>query len=112
MPQIGLTGSNHFKELIYPILAEYEIKHHDKKTGAIRWTVQHQGKSTTVLYIDSPCFNKNIQECREFGELRIHPDMSLQTCIMKDKLHKLNLELGKEHTISVMKELWKDFKTC
>ena len=64
--------------------------------------------STTVLYIDSPCFNKNIQECRAFGELRIHPDMSLQTCIIKDKLHKLNLELGKEHTLFVMKELWKD----
>lgn len=112
LPQIGLTGSEQFKKQIYPILSEYEIKHQDKKTGAIRWTVQNQGMSTTVLYIDSPCFNKNIQECRAFGELRIHPDMSLQTCIIKDKLHKLNLELGKEHTLFVMKELWKDFKTC
>lgn len=112
LPEIGLEGSERFKEFVFPILTEYAVNVVDKKTGATRWTINYDGHEGTVLYIDSPCFSKDISTCREFGELRIHPDMSLQPCIMKESHHKLDLSKGKEHALATMTELWNDFRNC
>ncbi|MGM9796913.1 MAG: radical SAM protein [Parabacteroides sp.] len=112
LPQIGLEGSQHFHEQIYPLLEEVCIAKCDKGTGAIRWTIEKDGHRTHVLYIDSPCFDKDIEECRSFGELRIHPDFSMQTCILKDKQNQIDLTRDKEYTISQMTALWNDFKHC
>lgn len=112
LPQIGLEGSDHFKEMVYPILERLAVSVIDKGTGALRWTLEKEGKKTTVLYIDSPCFNKDIETCREFGELRILPDLRLQPCIFKDSDVKINLEDNAEDIINQMTELWKNFKHC
>lgn len=112
LPQIGLDGSQKFKKMIYPLLREISTEVIDKGTGALRWIVEKNGKKTVVLYIDSPCFDKDIEECREFGELRIHPDMSLQPCILKGAKVKLDLQEGKDKVIEQMTDLWNDFKHC
>jgi len=112
LPQLGLNGSDKFKEYIYPILNEYAASCVDKKTGAHRWIVESKKKETNILYIDSPCFNKNIQECRTFGELRIHPDMSLQPCIQKESVCKLDMSEGQKSVLSTMTSLWSNFKIC
>lgn len=112
LPQIGLNGSDKYNEHIYPLLNQYAIEQHDKGTGAHRWVVEKDGKTTSVLYINAPCFNKDINVCREFGELRIHPDMSLQPCILKDKTFELNMQDNKEKTIQLMTDLWNDFNHC
>ena len=112
LPQIGLDESVLFKNELYPVLKEYATDCYDKKTGALRWTVEKDGRYSTVLYIDSPCFDKDINKCREFGEIRIHPDISLQPCIFKDKLYPMNLNLGKEEVLSKMQTLWNNFNNC
>ena len=112
LPQIGLDGSDKFKELIYPLLKETSIEVKDKGTGALRWIIEKEDKQTVVLYIDSPCFDKDITECREFGELRVHPDFTLQPCILRSSNVRLNLQEGKEKAIEQMTCLWNDFKHC
>jgi cyclic pyranopterin phosphate synthase len=112
LPQIGLNNSCAFKEQIYPLLERFAIKYIDKGTGATRWTVQINGKATTVLYIDSPCFTKDISTCRMFGELRIHPDFKVQPCIMKREQACIDLSKGKREVIKELSLLWNNFKKC
>lgn len=112
LPQIGLEGSKDFKNQIYPLLQDICIEVKDKGTGALRWVVERDGKQTVILYIDSPCFDHDIDECREFGELRVHPDLSIQPCIFKMPTTRLNLDEGKETVLNQMANLWSDFKHC
>ena len=112
LPQIGLAGSDRFKEKIYPLLQEKTVERIDKGTGAIRYTLEKGNHRTTVLYIDSPCFTKDIERCRKYGEIRVLPDMTLQSCILKGGTSSLALERGKEFVLSQFRALWKDFNHC
>ena len=47
LPQIGLEGSDKFKDQIYPLLNELSTEVRDKGTGAIRWIVEKEGKQTS-----------------------------------------------------------------
>lgn len=112
LPQLGLSESSSYKEKIYPMIDKMATECHDKGTGALRWVVEKDDHSTTILYIDSPCFDQDIEECRRFGELRIHPDMSLQPCIMRESRTRLDLSQGRDYVIGQMTELWNDFSHC
>lgn len=112
LPQIGLDGSERFKNFVYPILKEYATNFTDKHTGATRWVVESGKHKSVVLYIDSPCFSHNIEECRNYGELRIQPNLQMQTCILTDETEILRLDKGKDFALQQMKQLWKDFKHC
>lgn len=112
LPQIGLEGSEKFKDFVYPILREYATSFTDKHTGATRWMVESSHHSSVVLYIDSPCFYQNIEECRNYGELRILPNLQMQPCILKNKTELLCLVKGKEFALQQMKQLWKNFNHC
>ena len=112
LPQIGLAGSDRFKEKIYPLLQEKAVERIDKGTGAIRYTLENGNHRITVLYIDSPCFTKDIERCRKYGEVRVLPDMTLQPCILNEGTSSLALERGKEYVLSQFCALWKDFNHC
>lgn len=112
LPQIGLKGSENYKNFIYPILQKYAIDYKDKGSGATRWTLKSKGYQTVVLYIDSPCFYRDINVCRQYGEIRILPDMSAQTCILKNEATSLEFDEGKEFVLNQLRELWKNFSHC
>ena len=112
LPQIGLAGSDRFKEKIYPLLQEKAVERIDKGTGAIRYTLEKGNHRITVLYIDSPCFTKDIERCRKYGEVRVLPDMTLQSCILKGGTSPLVSERGKEFVLGQFHALWKDFNHC
>ena len=112
LPQIGIAGSDRFKEKIYPLLQEKAVERIDKGTGAIRYTLEKGNHRTTVLYIDSPCFTKDIERCRKYGEVRVLPDMTLQSCILKGGTSPLALERGKEFVLGQFHALWKYFNHC
>ena len=105
LPQIGLTGSDRFKEKIYPLLQAKAVERIDKGTGAIRYTLENGNHRITVLYIDSPCFTKDIERCRKYGEVRVLPEMTLQSCILKGGTSPLALERGKEFVLSQFRVL-------
>lgn len=112
LPQIGLKGSDQFIDDILPILKKYAVEFVNKGTGALRWTIKNGHLQTSVLYIDSPCFFKDIKTCRNYGEIRIHPDFMLQCCIMKEANERLCLERGKEFVVDQFERLWNDFNHC
>jgi len=112
LPQIGLNGSEHFIDGIRPILNKYAFDFVDKSTGALRWKIRKDGKQTSVLYIDSPCFHQDIKTCRNYGEIRILPNFMLQCCIMKGANELLCLEKGRDFVINQFEKLWNDFKRC
>jgi len=112
LPQIGLHGSEKFKEWIFPIIENFVVSSVDKKTGAKRWVVENNGKQTSVLYIDSPCFYKDIIQCRNYGEVRILPDMQIQSCLLKNGESHLQFDKGKDFVIQQLKESWNALKKC
>lgn len=112
LPQIGLKGSDRFIDDILPILKKYAVEFVNKGTGALRWTIRNGNLQTSVLYIDSPCFTQDIKTCRNYGEIRIHPDFMLQCCIMKEANERLCLERGKEFVVDQFERLWSDFNHC
>lgn len=112
LPQIGLEGSDRFINDILPILEKYAVEFVNKGTGALRWTIRNGNLQTSVLYIESPCFIHDIKTCRNYGEIRIHPDFILQCCIMKGANERLCLERGKEFVVDQFERLWNDFNHC
>lgn len=112
LPQIGLEGSQLFLDNIQPILERYALQFVNKGTGALRWIVGNDSRQTSVLYIDSPCFSRDIETCRNYGEVRILPDFMLQSCILKEANGRICLEKGKEYVIGQFERLWNDFSHC
>lgn len=113
LPQIGLPGSERFIDGISRILQQYSVSFVDKGTGALRWTLQRNGHKTSVLYIESPCFAKDITTCRNYGEIRLLPDFRLQSCILKDQgTEPLSLEKGKDYVIKQFDHQWINFNHC
>lgn len=113
LPQIGLPKSSDFKNFVFPILNEYAVSCNDKGTGAIRWLLKKGDKQVSVLYIDSPCLTHDMIRCRNYSEIRILPDMSLQPCIQRPlEIKRLDLTQGKESIKKQFREAWKDLKNC
>lgn len=112
LPQLGLDGSENFLKELMPIIENYATDFKDKKTGALKWTLQDNGHNSSLLYINSPCFSKDFESCRYFGELRIQPDLTLQPCIMKDAGIRLDLSAGNENIIKQMETLWHSWTRC
>lgn len=112
LPQIGQEGSEKYKDFIYPLLRENAVDCKDKGSGATRWLLNSNGHQTVVLYIDSPCFYRDITVCRHYGEIRIQPDMSAQTCILRNEATSLKFDEGKEYVLNQLQELWKNFNHC
>ena len=112
LPQIGLEGSNRFIDYIQPILEKYSLRFVNKGTGALRWTIGNDHHQTSVLYIDSPCFSRDIETCKNYGEVRILPDLMLQSCILKNANERICLEKGKEYVVGQFEKLWNDFSHC
>lgn len=112
LPQIGGNNSKKYKDFIFPILNRYSVDYVDKGCGALRWILKKGEHSTSVLYIDSPCFYGDIETCKKFAEIRIHPDLTAQTCIMKESSEQLYLNKGPQYVINQLQSLWKNFTTC
>lgn len=112
LPQIGGKESDKYKDWVFPMIRKYAVSERDKGTGAIRWIITDGKKQTSVLYIDSPCFSKDIETCRNFGELRIHPGLKTQTCISGPLKDSLDFTETDDVVTAKLNELWNTFKTC
>jgi len=79
-----------------------------EKEGIITWEFDNGGK---VKLLDSPCYSHNIMTCREYGELRLLPDLSLQKCIF-DTCSVSIKDKSPEEIRKIMKEQWESFDKC
>ena len=112
LPQIGLSGSDEFLKTITPIIEKYSVEFVNKKTGCLKWKLTDGMHQTVLLYIQSPCFSGDFDSCKRYGEIRIQPDLMLQSCIMQEPSEKLCMEKGKDHVIRQFEKLWKNFNHC
>lgn len=112
LPQIGNDDSFGYKEWVFPLIRTFAVSEKDKGTGAVRWDIAIDGFKTSVLYIDSPCFYRDIITCKNFAELRIHPGLFIQSCIEKSLSEQLDFSMGKAYVSNQLLKAWNNFKKC
>ena len=83
-------------------------KYDDKNAGIITWTFSNGGK---VKLLDSPCYKHDINTCREYGELRLLPDLTLQKCIFDSKTISIK-NLSDLKIQEMILALWVSFNKC
>lgn len=109
LPYIENTFQNFSTEIIKNldnILKEKNLKKkYDYSCGITFWSIEDQ---VLIKVIDSPCYEKNIKKCRNYGEIRVLPDMSFQSCIFGEKI-----KIQEINNISTeLEELWSKFDKC
>jgi cyclic pyranopterin phosphate synthase len=116
LPDLSNTNSVHFKNSIFPFLDSIAIKKIDKGTGALKWWISDSNNAeVAIMYIDSPCFNNDINTCKRFSEVRLLPSLNLQTCIRKNELIEFDFEIiekNKSLVVDKFQESWKSFTRC
>lgn len=112
LPQIGGCNSQEYKTWVFPIIRKYAISEKDKGTGAIRWEIEIGADKTSILYIDSPCFSRDITTCKRFAELRVHLGLVMQSCIEKPLSEQLDFSQGEEYVVNQLLNEWNNFKKC
>lgn len=112
LPEIGKSNFKETKKIMYPLINKYAVSNYDKKTGSHKWKIKKGDLSTTIQYIDSPCFYGEISTCKNYGELRIQPDLSIQQCIIRNPIEKICLAKGKEAVFKQLEKVWKNFNHC
>lgn len=112
LPFIEKGFNNYSKDIIEQISKKLDtmsiMKEYDEKAGIISWKFHGGGK---VKLIESPCYNHNIYTCREYGEIRLLPDLSLQKCIFAEKTISLK-KLTDNEIKEMIVDLWKSFNKC
>jgi cyclic pyranopterin phosphate synthase len=83
-------------------------KYHDENAGVISWIFPNGGK---VKLVDSPCYKHDIKTCREYGELRLLPDLTLQKCIFSSKTVSIK-DLSDAAIKEMIITLWESFTKC
>ena len=75
--------------------------------GYHRWRFDNGAQ---VKLIESPCYCKDIEKCKEYGEIRLLPDDSLMSCIFGEKVY-IN-GLSSSELLKTMEKLFVDLKSC
>jgi cyclic pyranopterin phosphate synthase len=116
LPDLNNVESVLLKDKIFPFLDEMTDARIDKQTGAIKWvTKTDNGSEFQVMYVDSPCFYKNFNICKNFAEIRLLPNMRLQTCIKKQSYSQSDFVVNncdKESIKLKFQQAWNDFISC
>ncbi len=105
---------NHFKKLAINYITP-KLRHPNIKAGgALRWEISNGDEHFVIKYVDSPCFDKDFNKCRDYAEIRLLPNLQLQSCLLKSD----NISIGKnelnssELIINKIDLLWKNFTNC
>ncbi len=112
LPYIERGFNNYSSEIIQLVTSKLDNKAISKEIfkaeGITNWIFDNNGK---VKLIESPCYSKNVTMCREYGELRLLPNLSLQKCIFDNEPVSL-INRSKEDIQSIVSELWNSFNSC
>ena len=85
---------------------ENEVQYFSKE-GYYLWTFKNSG---AVKIIESPCYKKNIQLCKEYGEIRLLPDLSLMNCIFGKPIQ--TEKLSDDEILDVFYSLFSNMTSC
>lgn len=112
LPYIENGFRNLSGEIMSSVSADMDGKAKKKtvldKEGIIVWEFENGAK---VKLLESPCYDHNIGRCREYAELRLLPDLSLQGCIFDRNRYSIK-NMESEAIRDKMKEMWNRFERC
>ncbi|WP_438525894.1 radical SAM protein [Cetobacterium sp.] len=78
----------------------------DFESGIIWWKLKTNGE---VKLLNTPCYSKNIKTCKNYGEIRLLPNLKLQKCIFNSEIIDIeNIEKLDE----ILKNCWESFSGC
>ena len=112
LPEIGSVAGGEILPQVEHHLAARIVDCVDKGTGAIRWHVKTDYGILKVLFINSPCFRRDVAMCREYGELRILPNLGLQACLYGTPVTSLADVRSPGEIQKRCFDVWKNFRTC
>ncbi|MGL6114972.1 MAG: radical SAM protein [Cetobacterium sp.] len=81
-------------------------KRDDRKSGITWWKMNNGGE---VKLLDTPCYSKNINTCKNYGEVRLLPDLKLQKCIFNPEVITID---NIENIEEILKKSWDTFNSC
>ena len=95
-----------------------EIRHKLNSSAIQRTEIGNQGLEIwdfegggRVKLLLSPCYDGNISRCREYGELRLLPDMTLKSCIFQNDAVSIR-DADVEGIRRIIEQQWRDFNSC
>ncbi|HRK80940.1 MAG TPA: radical SAM protein [Saprospiraceae bacterium] len=109
--------NNEFRKFIIPFLVNISFKYENQNNGSLKWWLYTpNGKVIAIKYIDSPCFEYEFDKCKNYAEVRLLPDLAVQSCLINpvDNL-KIDFELCEENQSQVrqiFQKAWKSFTHC
>lgn len=83
-----------------------------------KWVLADRGSgNTTIKYVNFPCYNQDINACREYAEVRLLPDFRIQPCLIRpDLIYRLdgksNEAFKTRNIIPTFEMAWKNFISC
>ena len=77
------------------------------ENGFFLWTYSNAG---CVKLIESPCYKKDIDLCKSYGEIRLLPDLSLMSCIFGNP-YSLNGKTDEEIYLTFI-DMYERMKKC
>jgi cyclic pyranopterin phosphate synthase len=116
LPQLNTVIPAESKNQIFSLLDSVSQRKLYKGTGAYKWFIKnHSSKEISVIFVDAPCFYNDFETCKQYGEIRLLPDLHLQRCINNSKTVSI-FDVVKNANMELIKlnfnELWKSFISC
>lgn len=105
---------NQFKKLAINYIIPRLGKPNIKAGGALKWEILDDDEHFVIKYVDSPCFDKDFNKCKDYAEMRLLPNLQLQSCLLKSgniSISKKELN-SSELIINKIDLLWKNFTNC
>ena len=109
--------NNEFKKFIIQFLDSISFKYENQNNGSLKWWLDTpSGKVIAIKYIDSPCFEYEFAKCKNYAEVRLLPNLAVQSCLINpaDNL-KIDFELCEENQTQVkqvFQKAWQNFTHC
>lgn len=111
LPFLDSEFSNFSEKLIPQIVDRMNLRNgiyeYYKKGKYNLWTFENGG---AVKMIDSPCYEKNIHSCKEYGEIRLLPDLSLMGCIFGENWSTDGL--SDDEILELAHNIWSKMTMC
>lgn len=102
------NSSEKYLEKIFQKLNSLDSKlEYYSKKGFYLWSFNNKG---AVKIIESPCYKKDIELCKEYGEIRLLPDLSLMNCIFTKPIQTKNL--SEVEILNLFYSLLSDMSSC
>lgn len=108
LPYIEKESSNLSSSIILKLTENLNKKYeksYDNQSGITKWG---STSGFTVKLIESPCYERNVEKCKYYGEIRFLSGLRFQPCIFS-KYETV------DHSSNVYKkllELWENFNKC